>query len=60
MERPRAAAIQGGVLMLLHVYPLRAGRPQRSRNASLTALASTEKLSRSMQSRLGQLVADAI
>jgi len=39
----RAAAIQAAYVMLLHVYPLQSGTLATQRNASLTALASTEK-----------------
>ena len=57
----RAAAIQAAYVMLLHVYPLQSGTLATQRNASLTALASTEK-AQSIDAGVawGQIVADAI
>jgi hypothetical protein len=57
----RAAAIQAAYVMLLHVYPLQSGTLATQRNASLTALALTEK-AQSIDAGVawGQIVADAI
>ena len=57
----RAAAIQAAYVMLLHVYPLQSGTLATQRNASLAALALTEK-AQSIDAGVawGQIVADAI
>jgi hypothetical protein len=56
-----AAAIQAAYVMLLHVYPLQSGPLAMQRNASLTALALTEK-AQAIDAGIawGQIVADAI
>src|SRR6266404_2520072 len=57
----RAAAIQAAYVMLLHVYPLQSGTLATQRNASLTALALTEKAEAIAAGvTWGQTVADAI
>jgi hypothetical protein len=57
----RAAAIQAAYVMLLHVYPLQSGPLATQRNASLTALALTEKAeSIAAGVAWGQTVADTI
>jgi len=58
---PRAAAIQAAYVILLHLYPAQSGTLTTRLNASLAALASTEKAEAIAAGvAWGQTVADAI